>query len=154
MGDEPMTLVLDTHVWLWAVEAPEKLGRRTKALLLNSGNERFVSAISALEIARLCLDERLIFSVSPKTWIEDSARDLHLQHVDVGYAIALEAYTLPNPFHRDPADRTGGHGAVVSSNLINRRRADFGLQPCADARLQDLTVRRVGDRGKRVGEMA
>jgi PIN domain nuclease of toxin-antitoxin system len=57
-----MTLLLDTHVWLWAVEAPEKLGRRTRALLLNSGNDRFVSAISALEIARLCLDERLIFS--------------------------------------------------------------------------------------------
>jgi PIN domain nuclease of toxin-antitoxin system len=105
MGNEPMTLLLDTHVWLWAVEAPEKLGRRTKALLLNPGNDRFVSAISALEIARLCLDERLIFSVSPKTWIEDSARDLHLQHVDVGYAIALEAYTLPDPFHRDPVDR-------------------------------------------------
>ena len=32
-GDEPMTLVLDTHVWLWAVEAPEKLGRRTRAAL-------------------------------------------------------------------------------------------------------------------------
>jgi PIN domain nuclease of toxin-antitoxin system len=47
-----MTLLLDTHVWLWAVEAPEKLGRRTKALLLNSGNDRFVSAISTLEIAR------------------------------------------------------------------------------------------------------
>ena len=83
----------------------EKLGRRTKALLLNSGNDRFVSAISALEIARLCLDEKLIFSVSTKKWIEDSARDLHLQHVDVGYAVALDAYTLPDRFHRDPADR-------------------------------------------------
>ena len=31
-----MTLLLDTHVWLWAVEAPDKLGRRTKALLLKS----------------------------------------------------------------------------------------------------------------------
>jgi PIN domain nuclease of toxin-antitoxin system len=100
-----MTLLLDTHVWLWAVEAPDKLGRRTKALLLKSGNDRLVSAISALEIARLCLDERVIFSISPKTWIEHSARDLHLQHVDVGYAIATEAYSLPDPFHRDPVDR-------------------------------------------------
>jgi len=83
-----MTLLLDTHVWLWAVEAPDKLGRRTKALVLKSGNDRLVSAISALEIARLCRDERMIFSVSPKTWIEDSARDLRLQQVDVGYAIA------------------------------------------------------------------
>src|ERR1700733_14391832 len=51
LGNESMTLLLDTHVWLWAVEAPEKLGRRTKALLLKAGNDRLVSAISALEIA-------------------------------------------------------------------------------------------------------
>ena len=74
-----MTLLLDTHVWLWAVEAPDKLGRRTKALLLKSGNDRLVSAISALEIARLCLDERMIFSLSPETWIEHSAKDLRLR---------------------------------------------------------------------------
>jgi hypothetical protein len=42
-----MTLLLDTHVWLWAVEAPDKLGRRTKALLLKSGNDRLVSARKA-----------------------------------------------------------------------------------------------------------
>jgi PIN domain nuclease of toxin-antitoxin system len=64
-----------------------------------------VSAISALEIERLCLDERMIFSLSPKTWIEHSTKDLRLQHVDVGFAIAVEAYSLPDPFHRDPADR-------------------------------------------------
>jgi PIN domain nuclease of toxin-antitoxin system len=105
MGDKAMTLLLDTHVWLWAVEAPDKLGRRTRALLLKSENDRLVSAISALEIARLCQDERMIFSVSPKTWIEDSAKDLRLQHVDIDYAIAVEAYSLPDPFHHDPADR-------------------------------------------------
>ena len=100
-----MTLLLDTHVWLWAVEAPEKMGRRTKALLLKAGNDRLVSAISALEIARLCLDERVILSVSLKRWMEDSARDLRLQQVNVDFAIALEAYSLPDSFHRDPADR-------------------------------------------------
>jgi PIN domain nuclease of toxin-antitoxin system len=100
-----MTLLLDTHVWLWAVEAPEKLGRRTKALLLKAGNDRLVSSISALEIAGLCLDERVILSVSLNMWMEDSARDLRLQQVNVDFAIALEAYSLPDSFHRDPADR-------------------------------------------------
>ena len=86
-----MNLLLDTHVWLWAVEAPDKLGRRTKALILKSGNDRLVSAISDLDISLLYLDERMIFSVSPKKLIEDSTRDLQLQQVDVGYAIAVEA---------------------------------------------------------------
>jgi PIN domain nuclease of toxin-antitoxin system len=105
LGNESVTLLLDTHVWLWAVEAPEKLGRRTKALLLKAGNDRLVSAISGLEIARLCLDDRVILSVSLKRWMEDSARDLRLRQVNVDFAIALEAYSLPEAFHRDPADR-------------------------------------------------
>jgi PIN domain nuclease of toxin-antitoxin system len=100
-----MTLLLDTHVWLWAVEAPEKLGRRTKALIQKSSNDRLVSAISALEIARLCMDQSVILSISPITWIESSARDLQLQHLDIGYPVAIEAYALPDPFHRDPVDR-------------------------------------------------
>jgi PIN domain nuclease of toxin-antitoxin system len=46
-----MTLLLDTHVWLWAVEALDKLGRRTKALLLNPtsrirGAVRFFCGVS------------------------------------------------------------------------------------------------------------
>lgn len=100
-----MTLLLDTHVWVWAVEAPEKLGRRTKARLQKSNNDRLVSAISVLEIARLCADESIIFSISPKTWIEASARELQLHHVSVEYPVAIEAYALPDPFHRDPVDR-------------------------------------------------
>ena len=100
-----MILLLDTHVWLWAVEAPDKLGRRTKSLLLRSENDRLVSAISDLEIARLCRDERMILSVNPKTWIEESARHLHLQPVDLDHAIAVETYSLPDPLHRDPVDR-------------------------------------------------
>jgi PIN domain nuclease of toxin-antitoxin system len=105
MGNKSVTLLLDTHVWLRAVEAPDKLGRRSKALLIKPGNDRLISAISALEIARLCRDVKIIFSVSPKSWIEDSVRDLRLQHVDIDYAIAVEAYSLPDSFHHDPADR-------------------------------------------------
>ena len=39
------------------------------------------------------------------SWIELSTSDLQLQHVSVEYSVAVEAYALPDPFHRDPADR-------------------------------------------------
>ena len=130
-----MTLLLDTHVWLWAVEAPDKLGPRTKALLLKSSNDLLVSAISALEIARLCLDERMIFSVSPKKWIEDSTRDLLLQHANVGYAIAVEAYSLPDPFHRDPVDRV----------LVATARSHQATLLTADERILAYRHVRTGD---------
>ena len=135
MGDESLTLLFDTHVWLWAVEAPDKLGRRTKALLLKSGNDRLVSAISALEIARLCLDESMILSVSPKRWIEDSTRDLLLQHVDIGFAVAVEAYSLPDPFHRDPADRV----------LVATARSYQATLLTADERILAYSHVRTGD---------
>jgi PIN domain nuclease of toxin-antitoxin system len=130
-----VTLLLDTHVWLWAVEAPEKLGRRTQALLLRVENDRLVSAISALEIARLCLDQRVIFSINPKRWIEDSARDLHLQQVDVDFAIALEAYSLPEPFHRDPVDRV----------LVATARTYQATLLTADERILGYRHARTGD---------
>jgi PIN domain nuclease of toxin-antitoxin system len=100
-----MTLLLDTHVWVWAVEAPERLGRRTKILLQKSNNARLVSAISVLEISRLCANQSIIFSTTPRTWVEASARDLQLRHVGVEYPVSIEAYALPEPFHRDPVDR-------------------------------------------------
>jgi PIN domain nuclease of toxin-antitoxin system len=138
MGNESVTLLLDTHVWLCAVEAPEKLGRRTQALLVTAGNDRLVSAISALEIARLCLDERVILSISPQRWIEDSTRDLHLQQVDVDFAIALEAYSLPDPFHRDPVDRV----------LVATARTYQATLLTADERILGYRHARTGDSRK------
>lgn len=100
-----MNLLLDTHVWLWAAEAPEHLGRKTKNLLVKTGQDRSVSAISAFEIARLCANGQVILSIGLVPWIESSTEDLLLQHLPVTYSIAVEAYALPEPFHRDPADR-------------------------------------------------
>ncbi len=100
-----MNLLLDTHVWLWAAEAPDRLGRRTKSLLVKFDLDRWVSAISALEIARLSVAGQLVLSISLTRWIQSSTNDLLLQHLPVTCSIAVEAYSLPEPFHRDPADR-------------------------------------------------
>jgi PIN domain nuclease of toxin-antitoxin system len=110
-----MNLLLDTHVWLWAAEAPERLGRKTKSLLVKTAVDRSVSAISALEIARLCADGHIILSIGLGPWIESSTEDLLLQHLPLTYSIAVEAYALPEPFHRDPADRL-----LVSTARLHR----------------------------------
>ena len=46
-----MRLLLDTHVWLWLTNSPEKLSRQAKRHLLSERNERVLSSISALEIS-------------------------------------------------------------------------------------------------------
>lgn len=70
-------MLLDTHVWVWSQESPEKLGRCTRRLLVANEHVNAVSPVSSLELARL---------------------------VTIG-EIALEACALPGRFHPDPADR-------------------------------------------------
>ena len=46
-----MRLLIDTHVLIWAVSRPERLGTRIRTALVAPGTTAFVSAVSAWEIA-------------------------------------------------------------------------------------------------------
>ena len=47
-----MTLLLDTHVFLWAVAEPSRLSDRVRRWLENGDNEAWVSMASVWEIAK------------------------------------------------------------------------------------------------------
>lgn len=100
-----MTLLLDTHVWVWSQEHPEKLGRRAAQALLAPEHVNRVCTISTLEIARLLAVDTLSLTVPLDTWIADSLRSLEATTLTVTHEIAAEAYRLPPVFHKDPADR-------------------------------------------------
>jgi PIN domain nuclease of toxin-antitoxin system len=100
-----MKLLLDTHAWIWAQETPEKFGRRATALLQDTANGVFVSAIAAMELARLVFLRRIQLAEPASTWVADSIRSLAAQSLDVTAHIAAEAYELPGKFHKDPVDR-------------------------------------------------
>jgi len=117
-------VLLDTHVWFWAVEIPRQLGPKMRALLKDERNYRAVSAVSALEIARLVWSGDIILQIPLQEWMEKSLADLRADTLPVTHEIAVEAYQLPKPFHRDPADR----------------------QIVACARLQELTVATADER--------
>jgi len=98
-------LLLDTHVWLWAAEDPRQLGRKTRRWLQEVKNDRAVCAASALELARLIWSGDLVLQIPLHEWVEKSLADLRADSLPVTHAVAVEAYNLPEPFHRDPADR-------------------------------------------------
>jgi PIN domain nuclease of toxin-antitoxin system len=110
-----MTLLLDSHVWIWSQEAPEKFGRRTRALLEDASNGVAISAMAAMEIARLVFLRRVHLAESAATWIADSIRSLAAHAIDVTPEIAAEAYELPGNFHKDPVDRV----LVATARLHN-----------------------------------
>jgi PIN domain nuclease of toxin-antitoxin system len=122
-----MNVLLDTHVWVWSQESPDQLGKRTTATLLDAENSLFISTISTLEIARLLALDRLRFAMDLQAWLTQSLRLLMATTTMVSHEVAMEAYRLPEPFHRDPADRV----LVATARVHGMRLAT------ADERLLD-----------------
>lgn len=96
-----MNLLLDTHVFLWAVENNPNLSPAARAAIQDGGNVVYVSAATAWEIAI----KRAIGKL--KTPEGDYLEELNLHrftplNITTEHALAVEA--LP-PRHKDPFDR-------------------------------------------------
>lgn len=110
-----MSYLLDTHIWIWSQENPEQLGQKSRRELADIAQERFVSAISALEIARLIHLGLLRLRHRFAEWKQFSLDELNAATLDVSHEIAWEAYNLPGKFHNDPADRV----LVATARIAN-----------------------------------
>jgi PIN domain nuclease of toxin-antitoxin system len=117
VGNERVSLLLDTHVLLWASEDPSRLGKKARTLLLDETQSLHVSAITTLEIARLTSLKQIVLSSSASAWCERARRALSAIPEAVDDAIAAEAYALPGAFHADPADRI----LVATARLLGLR---------------------------------
>ena len=99
-----MRLLLDTHAWLWSLMEPARLSARARLALGASGNEVWVSAISAWEIALLAEKGRIKLDVSASEWVARAFDVAPLREAPVTREIALESRRLKLS-HEDPADR-------------------------------------------------
>ena len=99
-----MKLLLDTHVWVWALLEPSRLSPRVRKLIEDRKTERWLSAISVWEVALLIDAGRLAGEGSAKAWVESTARALPVRDAPVDREVAMVSRTLVLP-HQDPADR-------------------------------------------------
>lgn len=120
-----MSLLLDTHVFVWAVASPAQLGKRARQRLLDPEETLFVSAVSTLEIARLAALGQLELAAPVAIWCDRARSAVGVQSLAIDDAIAVEAYALPGSFHPDPADRllvatarVRGHHLVTADKRI------------------------------------
>jgi PIN domain nuclease of toxin-antitoxin system len=98
-----MRLLLDTHLLLWAVSAPDKLDATTRDLLEDPANEVLFSAASIWEIAIKAGLGQVDFAVRPEV-IAQAAQDTGFGELPIWGAVAARVADLP-PHHRDPFDR-------------------------------------------------
>lgn len=97
-------LLLDTHVWIWlSVENRTSFSRRAKRAI-DSASQKWISAISCWELAKLAEKNRIGFSIPTLNWIRRSLNEYEIRIADLSPEIAVES-TLLRGFHRDPADQ-------------------------------------------------
>ena len=98
-----MRLLLDTHLLLWALAEPERLGPVARAVIEAPENEVFFSAASIWEIAIKAALGRTDFPVRPEM-IARAAVRTGFTELPVRAEVAAMVADLP-PHHRDPFDR-------------------------------------------------
>lgn len=100
-----MRLLLDTHVWFWALQSPDRLGPACQALLKDPQTELAVATVSTLEFGQLVSSGKIEIRGTLDAWVHRGIQALSTQTIEMTHRIALLAYALPGEFHKDPADR-------------------------------------------------
>ncbi|MBI4064802.1 type II toxin-antitoxin system VapC family toxin [Candidatus Gottesmanbacteria bacterium] len=100
-------ILLDTHVLLWWLENDKHLSLRARSVIEQErkSGEIAVSSISVWEICMLIKGGRLNLARDIETWINDLEAVPFLQITPVNHQMMQSAVFLPEPFHKDPADR-------------------------------------------------
>ena len=96
-----MRLLLDTHVLIWSVSAPQRLSAAARAAIVAPANSVFVSAATAWEMAIKQALGRLDF---PLDSFDEELAHAGFDHLPVTAAHGIAAERLPR-HHGDPFDR-------------------------------------------------
>ena len=97
-----MRLLLDTHIWLWSLNQPQRLGKHVLQELKNPANELWLSPISTWEALTLSAKGRIHLPADLALWVAQATAPLH--EAPLTHEIALAARRVPLA-HKDPADR-------------------------------------------------
>lgn len=99
-----MKYLLDTHTLLWAAREPHKLSRRAKSLLKDGGQQMYVSAVTAFEMATKVRLGKLEDPTAMLSNFKGKLEEEGYSMVPMTVSHALKAGSFPES-HRDPFDR-------------------------------------------------
>jgi PIN domain nuclease of toxin-antitoxin system len=95
-----LKLLLDTHIWLWSLSEPKRLGRRIQRELKDRANELWLSPVSTWEALLLNAKGRIRLHGDLTEWLARATAQM--REAPLTHEIVLAAQMLPHP---DPADR-------------------------------------------------
>ena len=99
-------IILDTHIWVWWNHNDSKLTEtHHEAINKERPNGLGISSISLIEITRLVTQNRLILPCPLQEWFNIALAQEGVILLSITPQIAIDSYSLPGNFHKDPADR-------------------------------------------------
>ncbi len=141
--DRSDRLLLDTHTFLWMVEAHSRLGARTVKMLNQAArkDQITVSAITPWEIALLVSKKRIDLQKDVMEWIREALSKPGVRLAALEPEIAVESTRLPFEMHPDPADRilvaTARH---LGAKLVTADRALLEIARKGNFRAMDAGI--------------
>lgn len=99
-----MRVLLDTHIWVWSLDDPERLSARVVDVLEDSQTEIWLSPISVWEVLLLVEKGRMGLDRDPEEWIHDALSASPLNEATLNHRVAIRSRSVELP-HQDPADR-------------------------------------------------
>ena len=120
-----MNLLLDTHIWLWSLYDPKRLGRRVRRELSNPANELWLSPISTWEALMLNAKGRIRLTGDLTNWVQRATAPMH--EAPLTHEIALAAQQLVW-VRQDPADRfLAATAMILDLTLVTADKDLLGL---------------------------
>jgi PIN domain nuclease of toxin-antitoxin system len=96
-------LLLDTHIWIWKVGAPDKLKKRVADAIQDDGNELWLSPISIWELSLLVEKGRIELDDDIEPWVSRALAQTTFREAPLTNEVVLEVSRIRFS-HRDPAD--------------------------------------------------
>ena len=98
-----MKALLDTHVWLWMLTDPDRLGP-ARELTQDPTVDLLLSAASTWEIGIKYAIGRLALPKPPESYVPDRIRSTGVTPLPISISDSVAVAALPE-HHRDPFDR-------------------------------------------------
>jgi PIN domain nuclease of toxin-antitoxin system len=111
-----VSYLLDTHVLLGWFATDRRLSEKQQRILdeATPKSSLLVSGISLWEVATLASLGRVRLDLPLRDWLERATAPPLVRVLPITPSIAAEVASLPDSFHRDPADRI-----IVSSARVH-----------------------------------
>ena len=102
-----MSVLLDTHIWVWWLTPGSPLSQRERDALDAKAQSRdvFLPAISMWEAQVLHSKRRLELPLAFAEWITRATDERFISVVPLSAEVVVALDALPDSFHGDPADR-------------------------------------------------